>query len=76
MIKIISLIKKVTDLGLTKPLPLSGLGKEIVKAKEAKNKIQGYGRLVLYLLTGFTIYGVIFKGLAPETAMQILEYLF
>lgn len=76
MIKLIGLIKKVTDTGLLKPLPLSGLGKEIVKLKESKNKGQAYLRIGAYVLGGLTIYGLIAKGLAPDVAMQVLEILF
>ena len=67
------LIKKVTDTGLVKPLPLTGLGKEIAKVRDAKNKLKAVLRVAGYILTGITIYGVIFKGLAPETAQMIFE---
>ena len=72
MKKIIGFLGKVTDTGLIKPLPLTGLVKEWAKVKESKN----YLRFAAYILGGFVIYGLIFKGLAPETAMQILELLF
>lgn len=76
MIKLIGLIKKVTDTGLIKPLPLTGLGKEIAKLRDSKNKLNAALRIGAYVLGGLTIYGLIFKGLAPETASMIFEYLF
>ena len=76
MIKLAGLLKKITNTGLLKPLPLTGLGKELVKLKEAKNKVQAYLRIGSYILGGITIYGLIFKVLAPETVMDILELIY
>ena len=72
MIKLAGFLKKVTDTGLIKPLPLTGLAKEWTEVKKSKN----YLRFGAYALGGLVIYGVIFRGLAPETAQMILDFLF
>lgn len=76
MIKILGLIKKVTDTGLLKPLPLSGLGKELVKLKESKNKGQAYLRIGAYVIGGLVVWGVIYKGLPVDQAIGLLKMFF
>lgn len=73
---IVGIISKLTATGVVKPLPLSGLGKEIVKAKGEKDKVKGYGRLLGYVVGGLVVWGLIFKGLAPDVAVKVLEILF
>lgn len=68
-------IKKVTDTGAIKPLPLTGLAKEWGKVIASKYSFKGWLRFIPYILIGFTIYGLVFKSLAPETAEMIFEFL-
>ena len=68
-------IKKATDTGLIKPLPLTGLAREWGKVIASKYSFKGWLRFVPYIMIGFTIYGLIFKSLAPETAQMIFDFL-
>lgn len=72
MIKLIGLIKKVTNTGLIKPLPLTGIAKEWAKVKESKN----YLRFAAYVLGGFVIYGILWRGLPVDQAIELLKILF
>lgn len=72
-LKAVGLIKKVTASGLIKPLPLSGLGKEVTAMLESKNKVKGVLRLAAYLISGTIVLAVLFNGFPIDKALRLLE---
>ena len=62
--------------GLVKPLPLSAIAKEVKEIRASKWEAEKVIKIGAYILAGLVIYGVIFRGLAPETASMIFEFLF
>lgn len=76
MIKLIGLIKKVTDTGLIKPLPLTGIAKEWAKVVDSKHSFKGYLRFAPYVLGGLVIYGILWRGLPIDQALELLKVLF
>ena len=72
MIKLAGFLKKVTDTGLIKPLPLTGLAKEWTEVKKSKN----YLRFGAYVIGGVIVYGVIWRGLPIDWALDLLKVFF
>jgi len=73
---LINLFKKVSQTGLVKPLPLSGIANEIAESIDAVKTQNNYKRLiklVAYLVMGVGIWYVIYRGLA--TCDQVKEIL-
>ena len=73
ILKAVGFIKKITASGLIKPLPLSGLGKEITKVIESKNKGKAALRLTGYIISGLIIIAVLFNGFPLDKALRLLE---
>ena len=68
-------VKKTTNTGLVKPLPLTGLAKEFKELKESKFEMQKVVRFGAYILGGAVIYGVIWRGLPVAEALELLKAL-
>ncbi len=66
--KIIQFIGKVI-----KPLPLSGIIKEIKQVNEAKWEYKKVINLAIYVLSGLVIWGVITGKITVETAIALLK---
>ncbi len=73
LIKVTGFIKKITASGLIKPLPLSGLGKEVTTMLESKNKGKALLRLAAYLISGSIVLAVLFNGFPIDKALRLLE---
>ena len=61
--------------GLVKPLPLSKIIDEIKEVRASKWEAEKVVKIGAYVVAGVVIYGIIFKGLAPETAKMIFDFL-
>lgn len=73
LIKAVGLIKKVTASGLIKPLPLSGIGKEVAQVWENKTNVKGWLRLTAYVIGGGIVWAVLFKSFPIDKALRLLE---
>jgi len=72
--KIPNLIKSVIVSGL-KPLPLSGIVKEVKELKQSKFDKEKVLKLASYLIGGSVVWAVILGKIDIETAKSLLELL-
>ncbi len=73
ILKAVGLLKKVTASGLIKPLPLSGIGKEVAHVWENKTNVKGWLRLVAYVIGGSIVWAVLFRGFPLDKALELLK---
>jgi len=70
----INLIKSVIVSGL-KPLPLSGIVKEVKELKQSKFDKEKVLKLAFYLIGGSVVWAVILGKIDMETAAELLTLL-
>lgn len=75
LIKIIGIGKKITNTGLLKPLPLSGLAKEYRQLRESKFEFKKLIRFAAYLLGGIVLWGLITGKISFDDAIVLLKLL-
>jgi len=68
----IALIKSVIGSGL-KPLPLSGIVKEVKELKQSKFNLEKTLKLAFYIIGGSVVWAVIFGKIDLATASGLLE---
>ena len=68
----IGLIKAVIGSGL-KPLPLSGIVKEVKELKQSKFDKEKILKLAFYVIGGCIVWGVLLGKIDLETASGLLE---
>ena len=68
----LSIIKTLIGSGL-KPLPLSGIVKEVKELKQSKFEKEKILKVVFYLIGGSIVWGVILGKIDIDTATQLLN---
>jgi hypothetical protein len=68
----IALIKSIVASGL-KPLPLSGIVKEVKELKQSKFAKEKVIEMAMYIIGGSVVWAVIFGKIDMETAKSIME---
>ena len=68
----IGLIKSIIGSAI-KPLPLSGIVKEVKELKQSKFEKEKVIKVAMYLIGGSVVWAVIFGKIDMETAKSIME---
>ena len=68
----LGIVKTLISSGL-KPLPLSGIVKEVKELKQSKFNMEKTLKLAFYLIGGIIVWAVILGKIDIETAKSLLE---
>ena len=68
----LAIIKTLISSGL-KPLPLSGIVKEVKELKQSKFEKEKVLKVIFYLISGSIVWAVILGKIDIETAKSLLE---